>query len=166
MSNSDDLFEGYDFNEKEKRLEPHEKLCVYCSNNYSDGNTTNHIQSIYKELDRTNIVVYRSVKYNKLDVGIPRCVSCKKIHDTAESNALIICFMLALVSIILGFMIWGLYGVLAFVIAPALSVLLYFYLKRYFVEHKGLQTPSDGSLQVELIKRFTKNGWSITKPDA
>jgi hypothetical protein len=77
----------YTLNEKRQRLEPISTLCQYCFKDLSTEMADNYFGTVYNENDRTNIVVYRSVNFQKLGIGIPRCKSCKKIHHNSAVYA-------------------------------------------------------------------------------
>ena len=76
-------------NEKLKRLEPIEKKCIFCSYNNMVSMDDCYFVPLFKENDRTNIIVYRSVKYSKILIGISRCSTCAAIHEAAKTKATI-----------------------------------------------------------------------------
>ncbi len=62
----------YSFNQETKRLEPSETLCQYCETEHSTDMEDNYFIPMFQEVDRTNVIVYRNVKFKKIPVGIPR----------------------------------------------------------------------------------------------
>src|SRR5690349_15315300 len=101
----------YIFNQERKRMEPTITKCQYCETGHSTSMEDNYFIPMFKENDRTNVIVYRSVKYNKLPVGIPRCKSCKSIHIQTAGRAAQIAWGIGIAVVILIFAIWGVAGI-------------------------------------------------------
>src|ERR1043165_4868354 len=76
----------YTLNKEKKRLEPTDTKCQYCEMEHSTNMEENYFIPLFKENDRTNIIVYRSVKYSKIPVGIPRCRTCLDIHQQSANK--------------------------------------------------------------------------------
>lgn len=104
------------FKPGKKRQEPTETRCQYCEVEHSTNMGYNHFIPLYKENDSTNIIVYHSVKYNKLPVGIPGCKSCLLIPLDAETKGARIAWGIAVSVIVLSFLIWGLWSIFAFAV--------------------------------------------------
>lgn len=68
-------------NERLKRLEPITTKCQFCNNNHSTAMNDNYFVPVFKVQDRTNVIVYSSVKFSKLLIGIPRCNGCRDIQS-------------------------------------------------------------------------------------
>ncbi|UAY51490.1 hypothetical protein [Ferruginibacter albus] len=158
--------EHFTFNERLKRFEPIEKKCRYCGKDDSCESTTNHFQKIYKENDRTNLLVYRSVKFNIVTIGIPRCALCRDIHESAKEKALLISFGASLLTIVLGFILFGIFGFFAIFAAIFVGVFGYFYLVKKLVERKGIETSVNGAKQDKTVEYLLNTGWTTNRPSA
>lgn len=158
---------GYhEFNEKTKQLVSLETTCYYCKSAASDDIFEHHYQPVFKENDRTNIIVYSSVKYSKIEIGIPRCTSCAEIHNKINSNAMTWSFVVTGVCIILGFVLFGLYGIFLLVFSPLLWFVVNYLIKEGLNENGGIPTPKAGAEQNPTVQEFIINGWSFTQPSA
>jgi len=157
-------------NERLKRIEPTSKKCTFCLDGTTEKVNDAYFVPIFKENDRTNIVVYRSVKYSKINIGIPRCAGCRAIHESAKKKAWPIALVAALS--ILAFVV---YNFLEF--HPIVSVILFFvagiagfggyaYLTNYFTHKAGIHTLKVGAESDALIQDFLMKGWSLKQPSA
>ncbi len=157
-------------NERLKRIEPVSKKCSFCYTGTSQHINDSYFVPVFKENDRTNIIVYRSVKYQKIDIGIPRCTDCKAIHQSAKTKALLISLACALA--ILAFMIYNFLNFHA-VVSVALMFLSIFagiggyaYLQNVFARKAGISSLKDGAENDPLVKDFLMQGWSLKQPSA
>src|SRR5688500_4438081 len=112
----------YNFNEEHKRLEPSETLCQYCETEHSTDMEDNYFIPLFREKDRTNVIVYRSVKFSKIPVGIPRCKTCKAVHAKASTIGALVGWSVALIFVIGWFKIFGVSGLFSLIIGPFLAV--------------------------------------------
>ena len=156
----------YVFNQARKRLEPTDTKCQYCKTGHSSHMEDNYFLSLYKEQDRTNIIVYRSVKYQKIPVGISRCKSCRDIHEAAATKAGWISAGIAIGLELILFkidLLWGFIGIF-----PALLIIFggTDYLQKNFVEDQGVSPKVDGAKQNEAVQHLVMSGWSFTMPSA
>lgn len=160
----------YNFNERTQRLEPTENKCLYCQKEHSSDMENNCFVWLFKEHDRTNIVVYRSVKYKKIEVGIPRCNKCMKIHQGARAKAKLISWGISLLVILLIILMFNDLNVFVIVIgfvgALAIGLGGSHYLKDRLVSEKGILTEREGALECELITNMVLDGWSFNQPTA
>ncbi len=154
------------FNELLKRLEPSETLCQFCETEHSTDMEDNFFVPLFKENDRTNIVVYRSVKYRKIPVGVPRCKTCKAIHENASSKSGLIAWGGALLFVIIVFMVWGLIGFFAIFVGLFAAVFGSRYLYQKWVGEKQIYTEIDGAKQDSTVRELVINGWSFNQPMA
>lgn len=117
-----------------------------------------------------NVLVYRSVNFSKLQLGISRCVQCKSTHAGAQRKAFIISAIAAI--IILAFAIFSFLEIPA-----AISIFLillsgavgfggYIYLEDNFAKKAGCLPKHRGPEIDPLVKEFRKNGWILAKPTA
>jgi hypothetical protein len=156
-------------NESLKRLEPVDKACQYCSGQgKSENMDENFFVPVFKEEDRTNIVVYRSVKFKKIMIGIPRCPSCLEIHDGAGNKAKLWSWVGAIIVFILFCLMGGgggfvAVGLISFII---IGILGSYMLEKQFVRDRGILTKVDGAKENETVQEFIIQGWSFTQPSA
>ncbi len=153
-------------NKEKQRLEPVETKCQYCEVEQSTDMEDNYFIPLFKENDRTNIVVYRSVKYSKLPVGVPRCKSCKAIHENASSQATMWTWSIAAAVVILSFVAFGIMGIFSFIAAIFIAVLGTELVQNKITRDKGIYTLKDGAKQNETVQEFVLAGWSLTQPSA
>lgn len=154
------------FNESRKRFEPLEKKCQFCQMNESSNMEENYFVPLFKEQDRTNIVVYRSVKYSKLPIGIPRCADCMAIHNATSTKAGFIAFGICVGIFILSIAIWGLMGIFSFLPCIFVGFFGKEFIERKLVEEKGILTKLDGAKENETVQDLVIHGWSFTQPSA
>lgn len=157
----------YIFNEEKKRLEPTETKCQYCEVGQSTDMEHNHFIFLYKENERTNIVVYRSVSYKKLPVGIPRCKSCFHIHLDAETKAARIAWGAALPIGVLSVFVWDTWGIFSLLGGIVIGLVGDHFLRTKLVRDKGIYTTFDGAKQNEAVQDLiVRGGWSLNPPTA
>ena len=74
--------ETHDFNDLKNRFEPKDKKCKFCKLGSSNGRMSdNYFKGVYELHDRTNLIVFRNVRYDEVWIGIPRCRKCKLKHQ-------------------------------------------------------------------------------------
>lgn len=156
----------YIVNKERKRLEPTETKCQYCEADHSSSMEDNYFVPLFRENDRTNIVVYRSVKYSKIPVGIPRCKNCLAIHEQAASKAALIAWCIAGGIVLLSFIIWGFGGIFALFIGIFGGVLGTDFIQDKLVRDKGIFTKKDGAEYNEAVQQLIMDGWSFKQPTA
>lgn len=157
----------YIFNEEKKRLEPTETKCQYCEVEHSTNMEHNHFISLYKENDRTNIIVYRSVSYKELPVGIPRCKSCFHIHSDAETRAARIAWGAALSIGVLSLLVWDTWGMFSLLGGVVIGFAADYFLRAKLVRDKGIYSKLEGAKQNEAVQRLiVSGGWSFSPPTA
>jgi len=151
-------------NQHFKRLEPVDTLCHYCDTEHSQRMDDNYFMPIYKESDRTDILVYRSVKFKKIDIGIPRCANCKKIHESAAEKAQLFIPLSAVALVVLSFIIWHEWAIIAFLPAIIIGFLGTPMAENKIVRKKGIFTKRDGAERNETVQELVIQGWTLTKP--
>ena len=154
----------YTFNKDKKRLEPSDTKCQYCDTEDSTDMEDNYFVPLFKETDRTNIIVYRSVKYSKIPVGVPRCKTCKRIHDKASTTAAWLGWGLALVFVILGFQLLGPNGMFTMIAGPFIGYGLKVLIEKKMVRNKEIYTKLEGAKETEAVQDLVLSGWSFTNP--
>jgi hypothetical protein len=164
------MIRNYTFDEAYKRFEPHDHKCTYCGEAEMENMNDCYFVPLFVESDRTNIVVYRSVKYSKVLIGIPRCRSCKDIHHDAKNKAVTI----SVVSVIalLGLLLYNFMNLNAFVFILGIFATIFggIYgsakLAERYVANKGIYTLQDGAETNEVVRDLVIAGWSFTMPTA
>ncbi|QOG03346.1 hypothetical protein [Flavobacterium sp. MDT1-60] len=164
------MIRNYTFDEAYKRFEPHDHKCTYCGEAEMENMNDCYFVPLFVEGDRTNIVVYRSVKYSKVLIGIPRCRSCKDIHYDAKNKAVTI--SVVSVIILLGLLLYNFMNLNAFVFILGIFATIFggIYgsskLAERYVANKGIYTLQDGAETNEVVQDLVIAGWSFTMPTA
>ncbi|HZV68427.1 MAG TPA: hypothetical protein VFG10_02755 [Saprospiraceae bacterium] len=156
----------YNFNEKEKRLEPSETLCQYCETEHSTSMEDNYFVDLYMEKNRTNVIVYRSVKYSKIPVGVPRCKTCMNVHSNANLMGGLLGWGIALLVVILWFSIFGVSGFIGVLLFPFMGWGLMVWIEKSMIRKKQIYTKMEGAKQNEAVQDLVLSGWSFTMPMA
>jgi hypothetical protein len=158
------------FNERLKRIEPTSKKCSYCFDGTAEKINDSYFVPIFKEKDRTNIIVYRSVKYAKLDIGIPRCPNCREIHEASKKKAGALAILAALA--VLAFTVYNfmnfhaIVSVILFFLSAFIGFGGYMYFQNTFTRKAGINTLKEGVENDPLVQDFLMKGWSLTLPSA
>ncbi len=157
-------------NEQLRRIEPAAKKCSFCSNGIVSDVDDCYYVPVYKVKDRSGIIIYSSVTYSKLGLGIPRCSSCKHTHVSAQKKAFIISTAAAI--IILAYAVYSFLEIPAavsiflFLLSGAVGFGGYIYLEDKFAKDAGCLPKHRGPEFDPLIKEFRTNGWILAKPSA
>lgn len=160
------MLSRYNYNESLKRFEPKERRCGYCFQNESENVNNYDFIKLYKVKDRTNFVIYRSLKYEEMIIGISRCNDCVEFHEEASRKSPILKYAIYL--LILTFIL-PVFGLKVFVIGITLSVILFFLLHKYVIKtnnSKGRLTLKQGIASNETIQDLVISGWTFDKPSA
>ena len=162
------FYVGYDFNEKLKQFEPIENTCIYCKKNKATSLHSNKYLKLYKENDRTNLVIYRSVKYNQFTILIPRCSKCYKIHINTKIYSRVFTWISFFLILPLGyFLIGGVAGMFVSLISSILvAVYIYTYSESKFLEIKKIDSEGKGAESVKLVRDFLNDDWTGVAPSA
>lgn len=153
-------------NDQLKRLEPQDTKCVFCGTAHSRNMEDNVFVPVFKEQDRTNVIVYRSVKYQKIPIGLPRCESCKQIHAAAGRKSKIYAWTATLIIVIASISIWGLFGIFSVFAGVIVGFGGAQLLENQFVRDQGILTKMDGAKENDTVQDFIINGWSFSQPAA
>lgn len=157
-------------NERLKRLEPTTKICSYCVDGKMDKINDSYFVPVFKEADRTNVIVYRSVKYKKIEVGVPRCANCKSIHESAKTKAAIISIIMCVS--IFAFAIYNFINFHVFITVLlifgsfALGFGGYLYLQNNFSRKQGIYPLKEGAENDPMVQSLLNSGWTLTMPNA
>lgn len=136
----------------------------------SEDMDDNHFAPIYKENDRTNVIVYRSVKFQKIHIGIPRCKNCKKIHHNSEIYSWILGFVLAVGVVLLityffrnNFVYKLFFGIIGFFPTLILTPPI---LATIISARQGIFSSREGAENEPQIKAMIQGGWTLSQPNA
>jgi hypothetical protein len=166
------------FNENLRRLEPIHSKCVFCDSYDSKNINDNVFVFITKVTDRTEAVVYHSVKWKQLEVGAARCPHCKEKHkkSTVVSNlwATVISIFLFSAFIGLGLLLAVLIN--SFVLFPVLCFACAFFsvllststfrinIRNRIIHKKSILTEEDGLKKYPIVQDLLNNGYKFGKP--
>ncbi|WP_028981128.1 hypothetical protein [Sporocytophaga myxococcoides] len=156
--------EKHVLNERLKRIEPLETLCQFCNSKHSTNMNLNYFVPLFKEQDRTNLVVYSSVKFKQISVGIPRCAYCYKIHSETKVKTWAISLLAGAILTVMGFYMWGPYGVFSFIGFFMAALLTPMFITDVIIKKKGILPPQEGAKKDVLVQDFVISGWSLTQP--
>ena len=161
------------FNESKKRFEPRDKKCSFCrAGSNKSKMEDNCFYSIYNVQDRTNLIVFRNVKFNEVKIGIPRCGSCRKVHGLAKTATYITLFIgIPLVFIIpIYFSVLFDLGTIGMILLLASTFGLVYLsmvgIQKAILNANDIKSEKDGALSAPLVQNFLRSGWSIERPRA
>lgn len=143
------------------------ELCYFCNQNIANTKFA-HIETFYKETKRSNFP-QRKVWYQTVEVKVPRCEMCNKIHGSGSQ----LFFWLPLLSFsilgtILGLTIWSMW-LLCLIAGGFIGLIIGFFLT---IIDDSIITKEAGIKKLSSISNFepivvlNKEGWSTIKPIA
>jgi|GEM_PF-4769687 len=157
-------FLNYKFNEGTRKLEPVDFTCRYCQKVTTDSVMHNVVLPITRVLDRTNLVILKSVSYKNMDLLVPRCEQCYKTHKKAKFLTWIIVILLGLTAGYLSFSPLRSKSFYAVYIIPIVMFFLWGFIRDYIVKLHKVKTELNGFKEEPLVSELTKDGWQIGKP--
>ncbi len=160
------MIDTHILNERLKRLEPTATKCAFCNIAFSTKMNDNYFVPIFKERDRTNIIVYSSVKFSKILIGIPRCISCREIHIFSVKRSNLIAIIFSISIIVLSFLIFGPYGFYGVLVGLFGGIGGSFLLTKKYVSDKGILNLKEGAQQDKTTQLFIMGGWTFNQPTA
>ena len=163
--------EKYVINEAQKRIEPLEKKCSYCRKKEMTLMDSCFFETLYLEQDRSNYVLFRNIKFNKISIGVPRCENCRSIHEGADAKAQKYIFIAAGIILFLPFLFTFSFNSFSSGIIPAVIVLIAgFAFKNYLAEKIVFKTDilseKVGAQHSVIVQDFLQEGWQYEKPEA
>lgn len=178
------MLENYYFDEENKRFKPLDKVCNYCGKGTNENDNENFYFKIFKEKNRLDFIVYRNVKYTALNLGIPRCSSCKKLHDKVERLSILILITFHLLMIVyIGFSLYFISKLPTSIrIFSCIVYFLYFLFSLFtsfsfkssntvkliqllLILKYRILTSHEGAEKNKFIKKLLDNGWTINEPN-
>lgn len=155
------------FNEKLHRLEPVDKKCYYCEEADCEQVNDCYFVPLFKEPDKTNIVLYPSAKYSKVLVGIPRCKKCLALHQSLQRKATYYSIGIGLAIAMLGVLMFESWGrVLSMIMGVVVGIVSYRPLANGFIDKAGILNQQEGAHTNETVQAFVNGGWKFTQPAA
>ena len=175
VESQSDVLGTHVFNEQKKRLEPVDDVCVFCGQGRSSSQDDNLFIPIYKEGDRIDVVIYKSVSYNKLDVGVARCPKCKEIHRKQNNKALLFAIVIGVfATFVFSLITVGAFEELGIIMVLPLGVLMGFIgwkitqkvLEKRIPEKENILSKREAALQYDFVNGLLAEGWTFNKPTA
>jgi hypothetical protein len=155
------MIENYKINEELKRFEPIAKQCKYCNLREFERVDQNYYFPLYFVREKTNIIVYRSVKFNQMKVGIPRCKKCFNIHQTASFIGWLISIIITLLLGYYIYSIWDFYVLFYIVLGvPIILILGPTVVGDLIVGFKKIPTEKKAAKRDVSVKKLLESGWS------
>ena len=167
------MVDTHTFNQSKKLFEPRHSKCNFCNAGaHSTSKLDNCFFSVYNIQNRTNLIVYRNVKFKEIKIGVPRCKRCRKVHSNtkmAVNSFMVIGILLVFIIPIYFSAVFNL-GVIGMIILMAITFGTV-YLGMRAVESKMLEaykvrSEKEGAFKEPLVREFLANGWSANKPSA
>ena len=145
----------------QQKTEVKTESCYYCSRNIAHKQFS-YKKSFYKETNRSYFP-NRKVWYKSIEVSIPRCGQCYKIHT---SGARIFFFLplisIAILGLILGLTVWGMWFLC--LIAGTCGILSSID-NAIIAKEAGIKKESN-IYDFETVVILRREGWSTDKPSA
>jgi hypothetical protein len=154
----------YVLNKELKRIEPKDTLCQFCGQRHSTEMNRNYFAPLFKVKNRFTLIVYNSVRFDKILIGIPRCNQCYVIHQGNSYKGWIISLVSATVLIVLGFVTLGKWGIFPAPFLPAIAILTAPLLTDFLVKRERILSKKEGTKRDPLVRDMVILGWSLTQP--
>jgi hypothetical protein len=157
------------FHDDTQTFEPTSTKCKWCKGQI-ESTYTNCYVPLFKVTDRYDIVVYSSVNYKKLFIGIPRCKNCKNYHENEMLITIVVMIISVLISLVLSLSYLGIKSAFLFVSAVIIfnliTIIIYKYIIYKYEQKKNLISRSDIVCKDDLIISFKEQGWTSNQPKA
>ena len=162
------------FNEAQKRFEPINTKCSFCNSGAHSTSKGDHCYiSMYSIKDRTNLVVYRNVKFNEVKIGLPRCKHCSNVHSTVkifDTLGLIIGVLSVFVVPIAICVVFDIRSkIVMFMLLAMMFGVVYFVnkgIENYILSSNKTLSQKDASLKEPIVIELLRMGWSLDRPSA
>jgi len=156
-------------------LAPEGNKCMCCGKDITHGEKANYFIPIYKEEDRTNLLVYRSVTYRKIGVIVTRCANCKKIQKKAELISIYFSFGIGLgIAAIGAFLCFfsdnmstlGILLIVSGILAGALLCMSKGEDRATdYLDKKKVLSKEDAAIHYKEVAELIRDGWSFSEPE-
>lgn len=178
-------------NNEKKRLEPiDESHCIFCGKKLTQKDKKKFYVGMYKETGRTNYIIKRSVSYQAVIIGAPRCNKCRYTHIkagilynicaclflfTSIFSIIAIPFIPAFFRKSLGSEITGFSILLLFLIIVVYMLIQFpgillkmrdrtLKIRNKYIKKRHTLTPEEGVSKYEITKYFLQEGFGFNKP--
>lgn len=174
MLNGDSM-ETHIFNEQKRRLEPQNSICVFCGERHIQDVNDSCYLTLYKENSRTNLLVYRNVKFSKITIGASRCKYCKAIHNKVKIKSLLLTVFVHMIGIGLAVLLINqmtgmciIFGILLLLINIGLMVIqtVYRLFENRVIKQYKVLTKRDGLKVYPIVQELLNDGFSFEEPIA
>ncbi|MBQ7819475.1 MAG: hypothetical protein IJ341_07245 [Bacteroidales bacterium] len=166
--------ETHIFNETTKRLDPVGDVCVFCGKRRSEHIT---YETLYKEISKTNIIVYRNVKFSKIDIGASICSNCKKIHKKIHIQSLLFLSLIIIITLsliaLISYLLFPLItfwvfiiGLVLLVVTILLSKYVYHHIEEHLIKPYNVLTKREGLQSYPIVEELLNNGYTFERPEA
>lgn len=142
-------------------------LCFFCNKNIAVDSSA-YKDTIYKETYRSpRYLPRRQVKFQKLEVTIPRCKDCEQIHTSSKgwlTRLPVILF--AVIGLVLGLTIWGnwfLFLILGGFLGAFIGFIISSLDQSIKTEKSNIKRETSFS-EFKPIKKLLSSGWTIYEP--
>lgn len=138
--------------------------CWFCGTKPPENNSE-FKTTIYKETSRSYFP-RRSVQFKYLPVSIPRCSSCKNIHDNSSSLFVIIIIACTIIGLIIGINADGMWF-LGLIIGAAIGWGGGEILKSQLSSRENIKSTSSSTIKdYPSLSKMVKEGWQFSEPTA
>jgi hypothetical protein len=160
--------ESHVLNKSEKRLEPTSSQCGFCVEGEVSNVKDCHYAPVYRISDRTNIIIARTVEYNKIEVGIPRCSSCADIHSKGDLKANANILMYGIIIVVITFALFQV------IVMPILAIAGFSIfagsinknIQNRYASDNDIYSLEEGTYANETVRELLDLYWSLEKPKA
>lgn len=165
--------ETHVYNEQKKCFDPIDNRCMCCGKGFSHGENDNFYIRLYKPKDWKNTLLYRSVEYHWINIGVARCANCKRIQKKAILYSLLYALGIGLGIAIIGVvMVFALdmrtLGMAVIVLGIIASILLGLSKsvdrEAEYLEKKGVLSKEHAVQEYEEVAKLVREGWSFEEP--
>ncbi len=161
------MLEAYLHNYKLNRLEPLDSRCCFCHRNESETEDSHYYIKLYKVNNRIRLLVYNSIKYSSINIGVARCKKCFEIHPKARIISNIYAWVVAIVvALIFVFIFNPMSSIVGFMIGFFIGYTSSIYVEeKIFLKHDILSI-NKGTKNIAKVTQYLLEGWTIEKPKA
>ncbi len=137
--------------------------CYFCDKNANEAGSVLK-KTIYKEVSRTFIP--RKVQFQYIEMEIPRCSVCEKVHQAGQKQFWLFTGFGILVGVLLGLMIDEHY-IIGGILGLGLGLFVGYYTEKNYVAVLHVKLASDASLKHHpMLLQKVAEGWTFSKPSA
>ncbi len=139
-------------------------VCYFCKKNSPEDNSSIH-KTIYKESYRS--FIGRRVEFSYVDVNIPRCKYCKKVHLKGNIQYKLYFFGFVALGVFIGFHTNGSHFIIGGLIGSLFGWFIGNTLHGRITGREGVKDDSESTLKKHpILSERINNGWTFTKPTA